>query len=104
MNQANPSTRFTGPMGRREWLISTILATGYVATVPEAQAIAACLPIEQEPQDAAAVKVVPEITSEMVRNAAWQSRVSERCALRRDRQTAHFQSQIDPGFAIDTRR
>ena len=75
MNQANPSTRFTGPMGRREWLISTILATGYVATAPEAQAIAACLPIEQEPQDAAAVKVVPEITSEMVRNAAWQSRV-----------------------------
>ena len=65
-------------MGRREWLISSILATGYVASAAQAQAIAACLPlapIEQEPQDAVAVRIVPEITSEMVRNAAWQSRV-----------------------------
>ncbi len=62
-------------MGRREWLISSLLASGLVATMPQAQAMAACFPIDQEPQAAPGTKEILEITSEMVRQAAWQSRV-----------------------------
>ena len=75
MNQPNPSNLVPGPMGRREWLISSLLASGLVATMPQAQAMAACFPIDQEPQAAPATKAILEITSEMVRQAAWQSRV-----------------------------
>jgi len=78
MNDQDPSIRFHGPMGRREWLISTILASGYVTTMPEAQSMAACLPmlpIEQEPQESPEPKGSLEISAQMVRNAAWQSRV-----------------------------
>lgn len=78
MSAQDLSTRFRGPMGRREWLVSSILASGYVASLPEAQSLAACLPLltdEQEPQEAPAKQDRSEITAEMVREASWQSRV-----------------------------
>ena len=79
--KSNPSTRFQEPIGRREWIVSSLLTSGLVASMSQAQALAVCLPIDQETQDATTAKnpaprnQLSEITSEMVRQASWQSRV-----------------------------
>ncbi|MFM7929070.1 MAG: hypothetical protein ACKO9Q_15290, partial [Pirellula sp.] len=78
MNLQNDSQRIVVPLGRREWLISSLLACGSVATVHQAQTLASCLPLEpsdQDKQDSPAAKEILEITAEMVRQASWQSRV-----------------------------
>jgi Asp-tRNA(Asn)/Glu-tRNA(Gln) amidotransferase A subunit family amidase len=81
MTQTNPSIRSQAPMGRREWIISSLLTSGLVASMSQAQALAVCLPIDQETQDPPLGKnpaprnQLAEITSEMVRQASWQSRV-----------------------------
>jgi Asp-tRNA(Asn)/Glu-tRNA(Gln) amidotransferase A subunit family amidase len=68
-------------MGRREWIISSLLTSGLVASMSQAQALAVCLPIDLETQDPPTAKnpaprnQINEITSEMVRQASWQSRV-----------------------------
>lgn len=73
--KSNPSTRFQEPIGRREWIISSILASGMVASMHQAQALGVSLPIDLESQDSASQGEISEITSEMVRQASWQSRV-----------------------------
>ncbi|MCE2753103.1 MAG: amidase [Pirellula sp.] len=73
--KSNPSTRFQEPIGRREWIISSILASGMVASMHQAQALGVSLPIDLEAQDSASQGEISEITSEMVRQASWQSRV-----------------------------
>ena len=73
--KSNPSTRFQEPIGRREWIISSILASGMVASMHQAQALGVSLPIDLEAQDTASQSEISEITSEMVRQASWQSRV-----------------------------
>ena len=73
--KSNPSTRFQEPIGRREWIISSILASGMVASMHQAQALGVSLPIDLEAQDTASQGEISEITSEMVRQASWQSRV-----------------------------
>ena len=81
MTQPNPSIRSQAPMGRREWIISSLLTSGLVASMSQAQALAVCLPIDRETQDPPTGKnpaprnQIDEITSEMVRQASWQSRV-----------------------------
>jgi Asp-tRNA(Asn)/Glu-tRNA(Gln) amidotransferase A subunit family amidase len=68
-------------MGRREWIISSLLTSGLVASMSQAQALAVFLPIDQETQDPPTAKnpaprnQIDEITSQMVRQASWQSRV-----------------------------
>jgi Asp-tRNA(Asn)/Glu-tRNA(Gln) amidotransferase A subunit family amidase len=77
----NHSIRSQAPMGRREWIISSLLTSGLVASMSQAQALAVFLPIDQETQDPPTAKnpaprnQIDEITSEMVRQASWQSRV-----------------------------
>lgn len=78
MNSQDHSQRIVEPLGRREWLISSLLACGSVATVHQAQSLASCLPldaIDQDNQDSPAAKELSEITAQMVRQASWQSRV-----------------------------
>ncbi len=81
MTQPNPSIRSQAPMGRREWIISSLLTSGLVASMSQAHALAVCLPIDQGTQDPATAKnpaprnQIDEITSEMVRQASWKSRV-----------------------------
>ena len=78
MNLPDAALRGCEPLGRREWLISSLLACGAVATTHQAQALASCLPLtplDQEKQETQQAKEITEITAQMVRQAAWQSRV-----------------------------
>ncbi|MFN5273587.1 MAG: hypothetical protein ACK5E3_10285, partial [Planctomycetota bacterium] len=54
MNLPDAALRGGEPLGRREWIISSLLACGTVATTHQAQALASCLPLtplDQEKQD-----------------------------------------------------
>ncbi|MFM8573615.1 MAG: amidase, partial [Pirellula sp.] len=73
MNPCSSSNHLSGPLGRREWIISSILASGLVVGTSRAQALAVCMPVEQEAPENARTQ---EISTEMVRQASWQSRVA----------------------------
>ena len=63
MNSQDHSQRIVEPLGRREWLISSLLACGSVATIHQAQTLASCLPldaIDQDNQDSPAAKELSE--------------------------------------------